>query len=244
MELESELTCDLAVVRNSPDRRATYAECLVRFARLHAAQDPSPWNLDFAGSPIQLKVRVRSVLTETVKLPTWLVGLRVSMGMLLFAAFLCIAPSLGIVLSYARRVAQQPVIPSQVRTRAHVQWRKRSLIRKQDRENLVGSAETAATAAPMPAKQSAATLQPVPAVTRPPDTLVSGEPVPTLERRGTSNTRTRRKAAKATVYFISGQSEAGSPSSSTIKARSIASALVTGAGEAVHFAGSHGKDIH
>jgi beta-lactamase regulating signal transducer with metallopeptidase domain len=244
MELESELICDLAVVRNSPERRATYAECLVRFARLHATQDPTPWNLDFAGSAIQLKVRVRSVLTDTAKLPPWLMGLRVSMGMLLVAAFLCVAPSLGIVLSYAHRVAQQPVIPSLVRTRAHVQSRKRSLIRKQDQENLVSSMETAATAIRMPEQQSASTFQPTPAVTRLPDTLSSGEPVPTLQRRGTSDTRATRKPAQATAYFISNPSGASSPGPSTIKGRSITSALMTGAGEAVRFAGSHGKEIH
>ena len=94
MELESELACDLAVVHDSPERRATYAECLVRFARLHAAQDPTPWNLDFAGSSIQLKVRVRSVLKETAKLPAWLLGLRASLAALLLAAFLCAVPSL------------------------------------------------------------------------------------------------------------------------------------------------------
>ena len=111
MELESELACDLAVVRNSPERRATYAECLVRFARLHAAQDPTPWNLDFAGSSIQLKVRVRSVLTETARIPAWLLGLRAGMGTLLIAGFVSVAPSLGVVLSYAHHIAR-PIVPS------------------------------------------------------------------------------------------------------------------------------------
>jgi len=245
MELESELACDLAVVRNSPERRATYAECLVRFARLHAAQDPTPWNLDFAGSSIQLKVRVRSVLTETVKLPAWLLGLRTSMGVLLFAAFVCIAPSLCVVLSYAHRVVQQPVIPSPISSRAKVRPRKRSLIRSREREDLVRAMGTPATAVFAPANQSEASLEPAPNVThQQPDTLSSGEPVPTLQQRGTRGARTTGEPAQATVYLISNPSEVNAGSRGATKGRSIAADFMTGAGEAVRFAGSHGKEIH
>jgi len=244
MELESELACDLAVVRNSPERRATYAECLVRFARLHAAQDPTPWNLDFAGSSIQLKVRVRSVLTETVKLPAWLLGLRTSMGMLLFAAFVSIAPSLCVVLSYAHRVAQQPLIPSLISSRAKIRPRKRSLIRSREREDLVRAMGTPATTVSAPANQSEASLAATPSVPHQPDTLSSGEPVPTLQQRGTGGARTTRKPAQATVFLISNPSEVNTGSRGATKRRSVASAFMTGAGEAVRFAGSHGKEIH
>jgi beta-lactamase regulating signal transducer with metallopeptidase domain len=244
MELESELACDLAVVRNAPERRATYAECLVRFARLHAAQDPTPWNLDFAGSSIQLKVRVRSVLTETVKLPAWLSGLRTSVGVLLFAAFLCIAPSLGVMLSYAHRVAQPLVIPSLISTRAQFRSRNRSLIRRRQRENLLRPSETPATAVNAPANHSEASLESVPRVTHLPDTLSSGEPMPTLQQRGTGVARTTHKPAQATVFFISNPSAVSSQTPGAVKGRSIASAFMTGVGEAVRFAGSHGKDIH
>ncbi len=244
MELESELACDLAVIRNAPERRATYAECLVRFARLRATQDPTPWNLDFAGSPIQLKARVRSVLTETVKLPLWLSGLRASVGMFLFAAFLCIAPSLSVMLSYARRVAQPPILSSMVSTRAHIRARNRPLIRQQQPKNLLRSMETPATAVTSSANHSEASLEPAPRVAHLSDTLSSGEPVPVLQQRGTGSARTSHKPARATVFLISNPSSVRAEAPGDSKGRSIASAFMTGAGEAIHFAGSHGKDIH
>lgn len=243
MELESELACDLAVVRDSPERRATYAECLVRFARLHAAQDPTPWNLDFAGSSIQLKVRVRSVLTETAKLPAWLLGLRTSMGLLLFVTFLCMAPSLGIVLSYAHRIAQ-PIVPPLISSRSTIRPRKRSLLRNQERNNQVGEMRTPATAAIAPANQPMASLASRPTVPRESDVLSSGAPVPTLQQRGAPGAGTNPKPARATVFLISNPSAVSAGSSGAAKGRSIASAFMTGATEAARFAGSHGKDIH
>ena len=243
MELESELACDLAVVRNFPERRATYAECLVRFARLHAAQDPTPWDLDFAGSALQLKVRVRSVLTETVKLPAWLLGLRTSVGVLLFAAFLYITPSLSVVLSYANRATRQPVITSLIRSRAYTRPRRRSPIRSQQRENLVRSLETPVSAVTAPAGPSEASLEPAPKETHLPDTTASGEPVPTLQQRGAGGARTTERPARAAVILISNPPsvKAGGPGAS--RARSFGSAFMTGASEAIRFAGSHGKEI-
>jgi beta-lactamase regulating signal transducer with metallopeptidase domain len=245
MELESELACDLAVVRNSPERRATYAECLVRFARLHAAQDPTPWNLDFAGSSVQLKVRVRSVLKESVKLPAWLLGLRTSMGMLLFASFAFMAPSLCVVLSYAHRAAQ-PTAPLFIRSRTNLGPRKRSLIRGSERENLTPSIVTRAipTRVPAATHQPAASLESAPRAAQQPNTLLSGEPIPTLQRRGDGGRATTPKPARAKVIFISNPSSVDAGSSGASKGRSIASAVLTGASEAARFAGSHGKDIH
>ncbi|HTU50368.1 MAG TPA: M56 family metallopeptidase [Acidobacteriaceae bacterium] len=245
MELESELACDLAVVRNSPERRATYAECLVRFARLHAAQDPTPWNLDFAGSSIQLKVRVRSVLKETAKIPAWLLGLRAGVGMLLFAAFLCAAPSLFVVLSYAHRVAQSNV-PALVDYQPRLRYHKKFRIRAQERETLTRSVASPPISAGVasPGNQSEASLTATPRVPLQPDTLSTGEPVPTLQQRnGTGEGRTS-KAVRATVIFISNPSSASAGDSGGNKGRSIASALMTGAGEAARFAGGHGKDAH
>lgn len=109
LRLESELACDLAVVGDSPERRATYAECLVRFARLRLAQDATPWNLDFAGSPVQLKVRIRSMLAASRAIPGWMLGVRATLGLLLLAGFLVAAPSLFVVLSYEQ---PHPEIPS------------------------------------------------------------------------------------------------------------------------------------
>ena len=103
MQLERELACDLAVVSASPERRAKYAECLVRFARLNLTPDTQPWGLDFAASSAHLKTRVRSVLRESKKVSGWLLGLRTSCGAVLFAGFFVVAPSLAIVLSFAQR---------------------------------------------------------------------------------------------------------------------------------------------
>jgi beta-lactamase regulating signal transducer with metallopeptidase domain len=243
MELESELACDLAVVRDSPERRATYAECLVRFARLHAAQDPTPWNLDFAGSSAQLKVRVRSVLTETVRLPAWLLGLRTSMGMLLLAAFCFMAPSLCVVLSYARRAAQ-PVAPLPISSQTGIRSRKKSRLRSPSRENLVRDFATPTNATTAPANQSVASLTTAPKASHLPDTLSSGEPVPTLQQRGAAGTGASPRPARATVFLISNPSSVNAGNADGGKGRSIASAFMTGATEAVRLAGSHGKEIH
>ncbi len=243
MELESELACDLAVVRNRPERRATYAECLVRFARLHAAQDPTPWNLDFAGSSIQLKVRVRSVLTETVHFPAWLMGLRTSVGMLLLAAFLCIAPSLCVVLSYTHRIAQ-PTFATPVDSQAKLRPRQRYLIHGQRRKGLVHDVAAPAAAAGAPPEQSISALTPTPRVSHVPATLSSGASVPTLQQRGAAGAGTHDRPAQASVILISNPSSVSAENSGSTKARSMASAFMTGTSEAIRFAGSHGKDIH
>ncbi len=245
MELESELACDLAVVHDSPDRRATYAECLVRFARLHAGQDPTPWNLDFAGSSIQLKVRVRSVLKETAKIPAWLLGLRTTVAMLLLAAFLCAAPSLFVVLSYAHRIAQ-PIVPSLLNSRPAWRAQKKSRLRVHERENLTPSLTSSPVSpvAASPGNQAVASLAVAPSVPHQSDTLASGEPVPTLQQRGERGDGRTPKPARATVIFISNPSPVSAGGAGNTKGRSIASAVMTGASEAVRFAGSHGKDVH
>lgn len=243
MELESELACDLAVLRNCPERRATYAECLVRFARLHAAQDPTPWNLDFSASSVHLKVRVRSALKETARFPAWLWGLRTSIGMLLFAAFLCISPWLFVVCSYAHRVAL-PATPSLSSHDKHLRPQKKSVIvrRREDFAPRLDSAETAVSAIANPSK---AASEQASVVSHQPDTLLSGNPVPILQQRGTTTARrTTGRPARATVFLISNPPEADKGSRSAAKRRSIASAVMTGASEAVRFAASDEKEIH
>ncbi len=241
LELESELACDLAVVNNSPERRATYAECLVRFARLHATQEPTPWNLDFAGSSVQLKVRVRSMLGETRKISGWLLGLRAILGLLLFAVFLGIVPSLFIVLSYEQHRIVQPAKPAFLATRAEVPLRRRGAyeVRPQEQairpsHEIATSPQTVPTAAPVEAA-----MDTTPAVPRKSDPTLSGEFGPTLKRRDDEGGVAGPKPAPATTIRLSSSSDSGSPIMT--KGRSVASAIAAGAGMAVRVA-SHGRD--
>ncbi|MGC2399058.1 MAG: M56 family metallopeptidase [Acidobacteriaceae bacterium] len=110
MEFNRELACDLSAVADSPMRRAEYAECLIRFARLHATQDSRNWGIDFAAPAGQLKARVHSILKASKTPSAWLVRSRIACGFVLFAAFLSIEPSVGILLTYARGQMAQPAI--------------------------------------------------------------------------------------------------------------------------------------
>jgi beta-lactamase regulating signal transducer with metallopeptidase domain len=241
LELESELACDLAVVSDSPERRATYAECLVRFARLNVAQEPTPWNLDFAGSSVQLKTRIRSMLAETRKIPGWLLGLRATLGLLLFAGFLGIVPSLFIVLSYERHQIAQPAKPTWLASRTDVRLRRRGAykVRSQGQavrpsHEIAASPQTVPTAAPVEAA-----MDTTPAVPRKSDPTLSGESGPTLKRRDDAGGVAGPKPAPATTIRLSSSSDSGSPIMT--KGRSVASAIAAGAGVAVRIA-SHGHD--
>jgi beta-lactamase regulating signal transducer with metallopeptidase domain len=108
MQFDRELACDLAVVSHSPGRRAKYAECLTRFARLNLSQGARTWGVDFAASSEHLKARVHSILTESEKPSVWLVCLRAACGLALFAGFIGFAPSMAVLLSYAPRQISQP----------------------------------------------------------------------------------------------------------------------------------------
>src|SRR5580698_10050464 len=107
LHFDRELACDLAVVSQSPQRRATYAESLVRFARLNL-QTSNTWGMDFAASSAHLKARVRSILTATKITPTWQICLRTACGLALLAGYIGIAPSLAVLLSYAHQQIAQP----------------------------------------------------------------------------------------------------------------------------------------
>lgn len=127
LQFERELACDLAVVSHSPSRRASYAECLVRFARLNLAQHSQTWGIDFASSQ-HLKARIHSILAGAKIAPKWLICLRAAAGLTLLAGFIGITPSLAVLLSYAHRQISQPstadvpapqtVIENRPRTRA------------------------------------------------------------------------------------------------------------------------------
>jgi beta-lactamase regulating signal transducer with metallopeptidase domain len=108
LHFDRELACDLAVVSHSPTRRATYAECLVRFARLNLEQSSHTWEIDFAASSRHLKARVHSILAGAKIAPKWLICLRAAAGVTLLAGFIGIIPSLAVLLSYGHRQISQP----------------------------------------------------------------------------------------------------------------------------------------
>jgi beta-lactamase regulating signal transducer with metallopeptidase domain len=114
IQLDRELACDLAVVSDSPDSRAKYAESLVHFARLNSSQDPRAWGIDFAASSEHLKVRVRSILSGPSRTSLWLFGMRLVLGLTLLGGFLWTAPSLAVLLSYAHQPVPQSVTPKSV----------------------------------------------------------------------------------------------------------------------------------
>jgi beta-lactamase regulating signal transducer with metallopeptidase domain len=108
LHFDRELACDLAVVSHSPTRRATYAECLVRFARLNLEPRSHTWEIDFAASSQHLKARVHSILAGAKIAPKWLICLRAAAGVTLLAGFIGIIPSLAVLLSYGHRQISQP----------------------------------------------------------------------------------------------------------------------------------------
>lgn len=240
LNLESELACDLAVVGNRPDRRASYAECLVRFARLRATGEPTPWNLDFAGSSVQLKVRIRSMLAGTRRIPGWMMGLRAGLSLLLIAMFLDVAPSLSVVMSYKqRRTAQldNPVATAPtVRTPPLSETRKKAASRSKGiHANRLPAELLPEVSADTPAENVA---DAVPIVTRGPRTAAPSGPDPTLKRRGSPDAA--GKSAQAKTILLS--TEPASDSANSIARRaSIASAITAGASEAVRVA-SHDRD--
>jgi beta-lactamase regulating signal transducer with metallopeptidase domain len=110
LHFDRELACDLAVVSHSPQRRANYAESLVRFARLNL-QSSNTWGMDFAASSEHLKARVRSILIASRIAPKWQICLRAACGLALLAGFIGIAPSLAVLLSYAHHQKSPPSTP-------------------------------------------------------------------------------------------------------------------------------------
>ncbi len=110
LQRDRELACDREVVVQSPSRRVTYAECLLRFARLNVTPDPRNWGVDFAAPPDHLTVRVHSILAETRREPGWSTGLRIVSGLMLTCLFVIGAPSLAILLTYAHSPASEVTV--------------------------------------------------------------------------------------------------------------------------------------
>ena len=239
LELEGELACDLAVVGDSPERRAAYAECLVRFARLNVAEGPRPWNLDFAGPSVQLKVRVRSVLAGTQRIPSWVLGLRVTLGVLLFAGFLGIAPSLWIVLSYDQHRIVQPVVPtlfaSRTQDRLHGPAMRTSRAWKARQLGKSGPKGHITSAVDLPDEAVAATQ----IVPRKSDAMPSSEMLPTLKRRNAASGAEAPASAPNTTILLSNEPSAHGETASA-QSRAVA-AVITTVGEVGRIAG-RGRD--
>ncbi len=109
MQYDRELACDLAVISDAPARRAVYAECLIRFARMNLVNDPKNWRIDFAASSEHLKARVQSILAGSQKTSAVILGLRTVCGVALLAALLRVAPSLAVLVSFAPRQIAHPL---------------------------------------------------------------------------------------------------------------------------------------
>lgn len=233
LRLESELACDLAVVGDSPERRASYAECLVRFARLRMTQESTPWNLDFAGSSVQLKVRVRSMLAGTRSIPGWMLGVRATFGLLLLAGFLLAAPSLFVVLSYEQprpepRADSLPLV-SQPKPRIHHGVAFKSRIRAGSSPALANPVSDTPAGAPI---ETAGNAPPIA-----PGKLSSLDP--TLKHRGDMESKSMMPAPGSTILLSSPASSASEKS--LARRASAVSAITAGAKEVLQVA-SHGHD--
>lgn len=238
MELESELACDLEVVGDSPEKRATYAECLVRFAKMRLAQEPTPWNLDFAGSSIQLQVRIRSILAETRKIPGWLLGLRAALGVALLAGFLAVAPSLFVALSYAKQKVEQPAEQSLPNSHSRARLRGSGTINRgqsaQNNHAFAIPASDVPTVVPIDSDVDAAQAAPQGRAKSPTDSD------PMLKRRGDAAS----KSPSATSILLL-NSRASDSADSAARRASVASAISAGVSEAARVAShGHDKDAH
>lgn len=156
-------------------------------ARFHADGGPQPWDLDFANaSSTQLKLRIRSMLNDTRKIPLWSMGLRAGLGILLMAGFVGLAPSLSVVLSYKQNRAAQPTkptsLPEPIKLQPHEGFHRKSrtFARRLPRwETHASQAENPAIPAAVPAQALAA-----PTPLRASNTARSNVSGPTLKRRG------------------------------------------------------------
>ena len=111
MQFERELACDLAVICRSPARRAEYAECLMRFARLNVVSEPHGWGIDFAAPANHLSVRVRSILAGSRRSPGWVHGLRIASGLAIAALLVGVAPSLAVLVSFTQPASPNTTLP-------------------------------------------------------------------------------------------------------------------------------------
>jgi beta-lactamase regulating signal transducer with metallopeptidase domain len=180
LRVDRELACDSAVVAaHSPQRRVAYAECLVRFARLNVVSEPAAWGVDFAASADQLAVRVESILGAAEARPGWLRGMRMVMGGAFCLLFVTVAPSLGVLLSFARAQVLPAPVPAAVVRSARMDSPGR---RHRGAASKARQASAAGDATPVMEEQSPSGAEPV--NDRPASASLEANSGPQLLRRG------------------------------------------------------------
>jgi beta-lactamase regulating signal transducer with metallopeptidase domain len=201
MQFDRELACDLAAVSDSPKRRAKYAECLIHFARLSSSQNSTNWGIDFAASSEHLKARVHSILAETKKSSAWLACSRIACGLALFAGFVGIEPSLGVLLTYAQRQMVQP-FAAEIRTTPA-----KADIRKATRKGRVLRGANAASAGLSQSNVSETPESPDSSAAQNNDVLAStqGDGGPQLVRRGSTPGKASKQQIVIPIDDVSGQ---------------------------------------
>lgn len=108
LQLEREVACDLDVVRDRPERRADYAECLTRFARARMLSEGPVLGIDFAAGSI-LTMRVETILAAPRRQPRWSAAVRASAALAVLAACGTVLPAMTVVLRFAPSViADEP----------------------------------------------------------------------------------------------------------------------------------------
>jgi beta-lactamase regulating signal transducer with metallopeptidase domain len=110
MAVERELACDLAVVRDHPQHRDSYAACLLHFARLAGNAGPAaPASaIGLAPSASLLEMRVRAILAEERPASLWSHFVRAAASLLLLAAAVVSAPAMRVLLEL-----QPALLPAQ-----------------------------------------------------------------------------------------------------------------------------------
>ena len=103
MRLQRELACDWAVVAERPDRRADYAACLTRFARLRILHDARSIGIDFAASASLLSRRIRAVLEGPKQKVWWETASKAAGSVATLTGFYLLFPLLAIFVQFAPR---------------------------------------------------------------------------------------------------------------------------------------------
>lgn len=106
---ERELACDAAVVRQRANRTPDYAQCLTRMARLRLAAPESAFSTNLVAAESLLRLRVRTLLAETARVPLWKRSAAFTCGLGVLATLAMIWPLLAVVLRARPAPAATPV---------------------------------------------------------------------------------------------------------------------------------------